>query len=68
VVTSSSASILENRSEPTEFSELDWNRQSIQDVEENGRNALQGAKYRASKTLAEKGMYRNMGFMAVVGT
>jgi nucleoside-diphosphate-sugar epimerase len=55
VVTSSCDSILENRSEPTEFSELDWNRQSIQVVEENGRNALQGAKYRASKMLAEKG-------------
>jgi hypothetical protein len=55
VVTSSCTSILENRSEPTEFSEVDWDIQSVQDVQENGRNASQGSKYRASKTLAEKG-------------
>jgi hypothetical protein len=40
---------------PKEFSETDWNNQAIQEIEELGRGASAGAKYRASKTLAEKG-------------
>jgi nucleoside-diphosphate-sugar epimerase len=55
VVTSSCAAVLGNHPGPKVYSELDWNTQSLEDVEQNGRNALPGSKYRASKTLAEKG-------------
>ncbi|KAE9387892.1 D-lactaldehyde dehydrogenase [Gymnopus androsaceus JB14] len=54
VVTSSTAAILEQLPEPKLFSEADWNNQAIEEVEKNGREANQSAKYRASKTLAEK--------------
>jgi len=54
VVTSSCASVLEMLPTPKEFSEADWNNQAIRDIEEQGRSAPAGAKYRASKTLAEK--------------
>jgi hypothetical protein len=37
------------------FSEKDWNEQAWQEVEEKGRAADVMQKYRASKTLAEKG-------------
>lgn len=55
VVTSSCAAVQEIDPKPRVFSELDWNNQSVRAVEENGRDALPGVKYRASKTLAEKG-------------
>lgn len=54
VVTSSCAAVQEIDPKPRVFSELDWNNQSVRAVEENGRDALPGVKYRASKTLAEK--------------
>ncbi|PBK61525.1 D-lactaldehyde dehydrogenase [Armillaria solidipes] len=54
VVTSSCASVLHVSPEPKVFSEVDWNEQSIKEVEEQGKGASGIAKYRASKTLAEK--------------
>jgi len=55
VITSSVAAVLRVLPEPTVFSEKDWNNQSIEMIKEQGRNAPANAKYRASKTLAEKG-------------
>lgn len=37
------------------LSEVDWNDQSVQEVEQYGKAATPGAKYRASKVLAEQG-------------
>ncbi|KAF5363173.1 hypothetical protein D9758_008392 [Tetrapyrgos nigripes] len=54
VVTSSCASVLEIRPEPTKFSEEDWNELSAKEVQEQGRSAAAASKYRASKTLAER--------------
>ncbi|KAJ3870808.1 hypothetical protein F5051DRAFT_447097 [Lentinula edodes] len=54
IVTSSTAAIISSLSEPKVFSELDWNEQAIEEVKKQGKNASQAAKYRASKTLAEK--------------
>lgn len=56
VVTSSGAAILRDSPTPSTFSELDWNEQSLEIVKEKGREAPNMMKYRASKTLAEKGM------------
>ncbi|KAF8878449.1 hypothetical protein BD779DRAFT_1554703 [Infundibulicybe gibba] len=55
VVTSSCAAVLHVSSEPRVFTEVDWNEQSVKEVEEQGSSAPNIAKYRASKTLAEKG-------------
>lgn len=55
-MTSSCAAITEVLPNPKVFTELDWNEQSIREVEEKGRNAANLAKYRASKILAERGM------------
>lgn len=55
VVTSSCATVFEMLPTPKVFSELDWNEQSIKEVEEQGSNASNLAKYRASKILAERG-------------
>ncbi|KAF9064340.1 hypothetical protein BDP27DRAFT_166490 [Rhodocollybia butyracea] len=54
VVTSSTAAIISFHSERKVFTELDWNEQSLEEVQQQGKNANQGAKYRASKTLAER--------------
>ncbi|TBU38649.1 NAD(P)-binding protein [Dichomitus squalens] len=54
VVTSSCASVLTPTTEPRVFSEEDWNEASIAEVKEKGRAASSPAKYRASKTLAER--------------
>ncbi|KAG8747006.1 methylglyoxal reductase (NADPH-dependent) gre2 [Ceratobasidium sp. 414] len=55
VVTSSVAAIL-NTSRPTGtiYTEVDWNTFSTKEVEEKGKGAAGGDKYRASKTLAER--------------
>ena len=55
VVTSSSAAVLHISSEPKVFSEKDWNEQAPAEVAEHGRAADVMQKYRASKTLAERG-------------
>jgi nucleoside-diphosphate-sugar epimerase len=57
VYTSSTAAIHRVATEPKIFSEKDWNEQSIDEIKELGRNASGVTKYRASKTLAEKGMF-----------
>ncbi|EIW85968.1 D-lactaldehyde dehydrogenase [Coniophora puteana RWD-64-598 SS2] len=54
VVTSSCAALLEERDEPTVFTEKDWNEKAVAEVKEKGREARNVAKYRASKVLAEK--------------
>ncbi|KAJ7351307.1 D-lactaldehyde dehydrogenase [Mycena albidolilacea] len=54
VVTSSCAAVLNISTTPQLLSELDWNDQAVQEVEEKGREASAGAKYRTSKTLAER--------------
>ncbi|KAH6903380.1 D-lactaldehyde dehydrogenase [Coprinopsis sp. MPI-PUGE-AT-0042] len=54
VITSSVAAVMTVTSEPSNFSEKDWNEASIKEVEEKGREADTMTKYRASKTLAEK--------------
>lgn len=63
VVTGSTASILQVLKEPKVFSEEDWNEQAIKEVEDEGRNASNMNKYRASKTLAERGLFT---FVAMV--
>jgi hypothetical protein len=55
VVTSSGAAVLRDTPKPCTFSELDWNEQCLEIVREKGRDAPNMMKYRASKTLAEKG-------------
>jgi len=55
VITSSGAAIIRESPTPITFSELDWNEQSLEIVREKGREAPNPMKYRASKTLAEKG-------------
>ncbi|KAF9813505.1 hypothetical protein IEO21_05542 [Rhodonia placenta] len=54
VVTSSCASVMQVQDTPRKFSEEDWNDAAIAEVREKGRAASQPAKYRASKTLAER--------------
>lgn len=55
VVTSSTAAVLNVSTEPQLLSELDWNNQAVEEVAEKGRGASAAAKYRASKTMAERG-------------
>lgn len=54
VVTSSCAAVLTVSTEPRVFSETDWNEGSVQEVRAQGAGATAPAKYRASKTLAER--------------
>jgi hypothetical protein len=56
VVLSSTASIVHVTPDPKVFSEKDWNEQAIKMIREQGKSTPAVAKYRASKTLAEKGM------------
>jgi len=58
VVTSSCVAILSALSEPTVFSEDDWNVTSPKEVEEQGSNAAPMSIYFASKTLAEKAAWK----------
>jgi nucleoside-diphosphate-sugar epimerase len=55
VVTSSCAAVLQTSPNPQTFSEKDWNEKAVQQVKQLGKNASNFDKYRASKTLAEKG-------------
>ena len=61
VVTSSCAAVLTPTPEPRVFSEEDWNEASILEVKEKGREATNFAKYRASKTLAERAAWEFWG-------
>jgi hypothetical protein len=55
VVTSSVAAITRPVDHQTTLSEKDWNEISTQEVESKGKDAAGIHKYRASKTLAERG-------------
>ncbi|KAF8635789.1 hypothetical protein AX17_003846 [Amanita inopinata Kibby_2008] len=54
VILASAACVMRIADEPLTFTESDWNDQAIEEVERLGQNSSAGAKYRASKTLAEK--------------
>ncbi|KAJ7209032.1 hypothetical protein C8J57DRAFT_1201092 [Mycena rebaudengoi] len=54
VLTSSTAAVLQDESEPKTFSELDWNEHVLQHVAEKGSTASGHAKYRAAKVLGER--------------
>jgi nucleoside-diphosphate-sugar epimerase len=58
VVTSSCAAVYHLAETPLVFSEKDWNEQAPTVVEEQGRAAAAGQKYRASKTLAERAAWK----------
>lgn len=58
VVTSSTAAVLHDSPTPKVFSEADWDDQAVEEVEKKGRAASNAHKYRASKTLAERGVCR----------
>ncbi|KAK8854804.1 hypothetical protein IAR55_003543 [Kwoniella newhampshirensis] len=60
VITSSVAAVMSVRSRkaPVVYTEDDWNVDSIKHVEENGVNSDGGDSYRASKTLAEKALWK----------
>ncbi|RXW15439.1 hypothetical protein EST38_g10412 [Candolleomyces aberdarensis] len=58
VITSSCAAVMTNTPEARTFSEADWNELSIKETREQGRQALPMTKYRASKTLAEKAVWK----------
>ena len=51
---------IEPISEPTVYSEQDWNASSIKEVEEMGSKSGPVVAYCASKTLAEKGGFLNI--------
>ncbi|KAF8639598.1 hypothetical protein AX16_010267 [Volvariella volvacea WC 439] len=50
----SCAAVAEIRQEPATYSEEDWNNQSVEITNAQGKEALNAFKYCASKTLAEK--------------
>jgi hypothetical protein len=47
--------VLEPNDPPKTYNEKSWNTQSAGIIEKEGRMATGGHKYRASKTLAERG-------------
>ena len=55
VVLSSIAAIVNSSTDNGLLNEDRWNTESVKAVEEKGRNASQSDKYRASKSLAERG-------------
>ncbi|KAI6010833.1 hypothetical protein F5J12DRAFT_566961 [Pisolithus orientalis] len=57
VYTSSAAAIPGEMNRPTVFTEEDWNFQVVDLLKEQGENASDVTKYRASKTLAEQGAW-----------
>ncbi|WWC63268.1 uncharacterized protein I303_105868 [Kwoniella dejecticola CBS 10117] len=60
VITSSVASIMstDSRPAPNLYTEEDWNQDSIPHVEKNGVKSTGGHSYQASKTLAEKALWK----------
>ncbi|ORY35639.1 D-lactaldehyde dehydrogenase [Naematelia encephala] len=60
VITSSVASImsLASRKAPVRYTEKDWNEDAVKHVEENGLKSQGGFAYQASKTLAEKALWK----------
>ncbi|KAF8629728.1 hypothetical protein AX15_003306 [Amanita polypyramis BW_CC] len=58
IVLSSIAAVYHTAAEPLVFNENDWNDQSVELCEQQGRNADPRKKYQASKTLAEKAAWK----------
>ncbi|WVR07601.1 hypothetical protein IAU60_004643 [Kwoniella sp. DSM 27419] len=60
VITSSVASVmsLESNKAPHKYTEKDWNKDSIPHVEKNGTDSNGGHSYMASKTMAEKALWK----------
>ncbi|KAH7912688.1 D-lactaldehyde dehydrogenase [Hygrophoropsis aurantiaca] len=58
VVTSSGAAVLHDDPKPQEFDESDWNEQCLEFLAQGGPVLTNMVKYRASKTLAEKGVWK----------
>ena len=56
VIVLSSCAAVSNSSTQEPMNESCWNTDNIEDIKLKGRNAPQAAKYRASKSLAERGM------------
>jgi nucleoside-diphosphate-sugar epimerase len=56
VITSSGATVVRNDPEPLLFTEENWNQQAVDEVEREDSNASPMSMYRASKTLAERGV------------
>ena len=59
VVTSSVAAVMSDLSRPTgtQYTEADWNEDSVKEVEKKGKDTAPPQSYRASKTLAEKALW-----------
>lgn len=59
VVTSSVAAVMSDLSRPagTQYTEADWNEDSVKEVEKKGKDTAPQQSYRASKTLAEKALW-----------
>jgi nucleoside-diphosphate-sugar epimerase len=60
VITSSAAAVWSFLPHDKVFTEADFNEQAIEVVEKEGRKANGMDKYAASKTLAEKGVFRHL--------
>ncbi|WRT68381.1 uncharacterized protein IL334_005357 [Kwoniella shivajii] len=60
VITSSVAAVMstDSRKSPVVYTEDDWNQDSIPHVEEKGLESAGGHAYQASKTLAEKALWK----------
>jgi len=58
VIVLSSCASVSNISDRGELNEDNWNTSNPKEVEEKGREASQAAKYRASKTLAERAAWK----------
>ena len=54
MITSSTAAAVRQTNLPGHFTEADWNDEEVAQCREKGRDATALAKYRASKTLAER--------------
>ncbi|KAI6167371.1 hypothetical protein EDD17DRAFT_1468946 [Pisolithus thermaeus] len=57
VYTSSGVAVMHEVDQPTTFTEEDWNLPGINALKEQGKNASDIVKYRASKVLAEQGAW-----------
>ncbi|KAF9042284.1 hypothetical protein BJ165DRAFT_262532 [Panaeolus papilionaceus] len=57
IITSSIAAVITPSSQPSRFSETDWNEFSVKEVQEKGDKAAPIEIYRASKTLAERSVW-----------
>ncbi|KAH7921679.1 NAD(P)-binding protein [Leucogyrophana mollusca] len=58
VITSSTAAVVRDDPNPLEFDENNWNEQCLEILAEGGPRLIGHIKYRASKTLAEKAVWK----------